>query len=62
MPGNSLPVAFVSVLAPGEPNVYRPCGQPLLGAPAERNVLVDESVEPYISLRWSEEPIDPEDL
>ena len=24
-------------------------------APAERNVLVDDYVEPYISLRWSEE-------
>ena len=24
-------------------------------APAERNVLVDDYVEPYISVRWSEE-------
>jgi len=30
------------VLAPEEPNVYRPRGQPLFGAPAERNVLVDK--------------------
>ena len=28
----------------------------LVGAPAERNVLLDECVETYISLRWSEEP------
>jgi len=27
----------------------------LFGAPAERNVVVDECVERYISLRWSEE-------
>ncbi|MEA2206580.1 MAG: hypothetical protein QOE77_3356 [Blastocatellia bacterium] len=41
-------------LAPEEPNVYRLCSQPLSGAPAERNVLVDEDIELYISLRWSE--------
>ena len=43
------------VLAPEEPNVYRLRDRPTFGAPAERNVLVDEFVEPYISLRWSEE-------
>ncbi len=42
-------------MAPEEPNVYSLRGQPMFGAPAERNVLVDEYVEPYISLRWSEE-------
>jgi hypothetical protein len=31
------------------------CDQEMFGAPAERNVLVDEFVEPCISLRWSEE-------
>ena len=44
------------VLAPEEPNVYRPRGQPLFGAPAERKVRIDEYDEPYISLRWSELP------
>jgi len=29
----------------------------MLRAPAERNVRVDQYVEPYISLRWSDEPI-----
>jgi hypothetical protein len=29
------------------------------GAPAERNVRVDEYVERYIPLRWSEEPYGP---
>ena len=28
----------------------------LVGAPAERNVMLDKCVETYISLRWSEEP------
>ena len=44
-------------LAPEEPNVYSLRGQPMFGAPAERNVLVDEYVEPYNSLRWSEETL-----
>jgi hypothetical protein len=30
--------------------------KPLFGAPAERNVREDEYDEPYISLRWSEQP------
>jgi len=33
-------------------------GQPMFGAPAERNVLVDAYVESHISLRRSEELID----
>ncbi len=28
---------------------------PCFGAPAERNVLVDEYVGPFLSLRWSED-------
>jgi hypothetical protein len=35
-------------------------GQPLFGAPAERNALLDEYFESCISLRWSEEPYSPE--
>jgi hypothetical protein len=31
----------------------------LVGARAERNVLLDEGVETYISLRWSEERYSP---
>ena len=37
--------------------IYRLCDQPLFGAPAERNVLVDEYVEQSILLRWSEETL-----
>ena len=43
------------VLAPEEPNVYGLRDQPMFGAPAERNVVVDEHGEPCIALRWSEE-------
>jgi hypothetical protein len=43
-------------LAPEEPNVYSSANRIPVGAPAERNVLLDECVETYISLRWSEEP------
>ena len=42
------------VMAPEEPNVYSLRGQPMFGAPAQRNVLVDEYVERFISLRGSE--------
>ena len=38
--------------------MYRPRAQALFGVPAERKVLVDEYVGPYILLGWSEEPMD----
>ena len=43
-------------------NVYRLRSQPVFSAPVERNVLKDDYVEPYISLRWSEEPYKPRSL
>jgi hypothetical protein len=41
-------------LAPEEPNVYRLRGEPMSGAPSERNVS-GNARQAYVSLLWSEE-------
>ena len=39
-----------------------PRGQQMFGAPAERNVLIDEYVEHYFRSAGAKNPIDPEVL